>query len=488
MSPLRPLTPEPSRRDAESKPVVLVVDDDEALRGTIRRFLRSRNMQVEEACDGNAALAVLEQVPIDVVLSDVRMPNMGGEQLLQQVVAKQYACAVVMMTAFADLAPAINCVRSGAYAFITKPFASNEALAIEVRNACTFKRLSQHALALEEQVLAARSGLIVGESPAMRNLLRALSGVAPTSASVLVCGETGTGKELVVRALHQGSTRASQPFVSVNCASLPEQLVESALFGNVRGAFSSSTPARAGLFESAHGGTLFLDEIGELPPVAQARLLSVLETGTLRRVGGDDVREVDVRILATSNADLRAMCSRGEFRSDLFYRLNVATLRVPPLRERGTDAVLLAAHFLREQAARDGRVPPTLAPATADYLCRYSWPGNVRELRNAMHHAMLVCPRDTIVADCLPPDVLREVSQVGAREPTLFDAALMRVPFQQAKRELLGRFTAAYLQAAADLAGGNLSEAARRSGLPVEHFRKLRASAEPEDNVDRGDD
>jgi two-component system response regulator HydG len=462
--------------DPERPPVVLVVDDDDAMRTSIRRFLRTRRMKVEEAVDGSAAAALLAQVPVDVVLTDLRMPNMGGEQLLQHIAAERYGCSVLVMTAFGEIATAVSCVRAGAYGFITKPFVSNDALAVEVRNACRYKRLREHATALEQQVLASKKRqTILGASPCMRALLRSVAGVAPTSASVLVIGETGTGKELVVRALHDASPRAAQPFVSVNCASLPAELVESALFGHVRGAFSGNSPARAGLFEAAHGGTLFLDEIAELPMGAQARLLRVLETGEVRRVGGDDVREVDVRMIATSNADLRSMCARSEFRSDLYYRLGAATLRVPSLRERGDDVLLLALHFLQEHASTLGRTVPTLSPDAVETLCRYGWPGNVRELQHAMHHAIIGCAGDTLSADCLPPEV-RQTSESKAWPVQLsLDPELMSAPYAEAKRKLVERFSAVYLQRLLDSAGGNASEAARRAGLGTDAFARMMA-------------
>jgi DNA-binding NtrC family response regulator len=301
-------------------------------------------------------------------------------------------------------------------------------------------------------------------------------GVAPTSSTVLILGESGTGKELTARAIHQHSSRAEKPFVAVNCSAIPVDLVESELFGHVRGAFTGATATREGLFESADQGTVFLDEVGDLPPLAQVKLLRVLQEGEVKRVGSNDTRHVDVRVLAATNVDLKSKTASGAFREDLFYRLNVICIELPPLRKRRDDIPLLAYHFLRKYARRAGRDVRKVSDEAMRVLRSHDWPGNVRELENAIEHAVVFCKDDTILPNDLPSarhsitpfGMDDSVSESGVGVPS----ALADLPYREAKMRALSRFDGAYFAALLRRTNGNISEAARQAGLDRSNFRR----------------
>jgi DNA-binding NtrC family response regulator len=492
-------------RDASDEPVrVLVVDDEDVLRSTLSRVLRQRGMVTTTAENGYAALDLLDKETFDVVLVDVRMPGITGPQFLERVKAAAYPLEVIMMTAFADITTTVNAVKAGAYGFLTKPFVSNEAVIIEVLNAAQYKRLREKNVTLERK-LSARgpAGELVGSCPAMREVYRLISGVATTNSTILVLGESGTGKELVARAIHERSRRADRPLVAINCAAMPRELVESELFGHTRGAFTTAVAARAGLFEAANGGTIFLDEIGDLPTSAQVKLLRTLQSGEVKPVGSDSVKHVDVRVIAATNADLKAAIAAGTFRQDLFYRLNVIAIRLPPLRERGDDILLLAHHFIQKHAKIAGRPAARLSNDAAIAVQGYPWPGNVRELEHAIEHAVVLSESDTIAAAALPVEVQevggasaseqaperarereREVQLGGDRRfesappPRSMDAlvdalGLAGHAYADAKKRVLSDFNEAYIGALLRATNGNMSEAARRSGLDRSNFRRL---------------
>jgi DNA-binding NtrC family response regulator len=292
----------------------LIVDDEDALRSTLARVLRQRGIVAETAENGFAALDMLERATFDVVLVDVRMPGMTGPQFLERVKAAAYPVEVLMMTAFADIATTVSAVKAGAHGFLTKPFVSNESVVIEVLNAAQFRRLRERTEHLQRELDSRPpAGEMVGGCAAMREVYRRIDGVATTNSTILVLGESGTGKELVARAIHDRSRRANKPMVTVNCAAIPKELVESELFGHTRGAFTTAVAARAGLFEAANGGTLFLDEIGDLPLSAQVKLLRTLQSGEVKPVGSDTVKNVDVRVVAATNVDLKAAIASGTF-------------------------------------------------------------------------------------------------------------------------------------------------------------------------------
>jgi two-component system response regulator HydG len=479
---------------------VLVVDDEPALRRSLARVLETRGMKVGLAENGEAALAYLRQTPPDVALIDMMMPGVSGIELLAQIKGGGAAVEVILMTAFADVDSAVAAMKAGAYHFLTKPFYSNDAVAHAVLRAAEHHRLADRARQLEQALLSKeRFGEIIGDSPRMREVYRLIEGVAPTSSTVLVLGESGTGKELAARAIHQHSPRAKKHFVAVNCGAIPKELVESELFGHVRGAFTGAQTARAGLFETADGGTILLDEVGDLPLAAQVKLLRVLQDGEIKRVGADEPRTVDVRVLAATNVDILGRIQAGQFRRDLYYRLNVIAIELPPLRERGDDVLLLAGHYLQKYARSMQRQPKRLGPDAVRALREYDWPGNVRELEHAIEHVMILSQRDVIAAADLPfarfPAALREapttpglaplsvrqgespLSQRGA--PAAVDptrgilAELAERPYAEAKRQLLAQFDEVYTAEALRLTGGNMSEAARRAGLDRSNFRRL---------------
>jgi DNA-binding NtrC family response regulator len=478
---------------------VLVVDDEPALRRSLARVLETRGMKVGVAEDGERGLEYITRAVPDVALVDIMMPGIGGLDLLARVKEARLPVEVVLMTAFADVDSAVAAMRAGAYHFLTKPFHSNDAVAHAVLKAAEHRRLVDRTRQLEQVLLSKeRFGEIIGDSPRMLDVYRLIDGVAPTSSTVLVLGESGTGKELVARAIHQQSPRAKKPFVAVNCGAIPKELVESELFGHVRGAFTGAQSARAGLFESADGGTILLDEVGDLPLAAQVKLLRVLQEGEIKRVGADETRTVDVRVLAATNLDLMNRIQSGQFLRDLYYRLNVIAIELPPLRERGDDVLLLASHYLQKFARSMQREPKRLAPDAIRALREHEWPGNVRELEHAIEHAMVLSQRDVIAAADLPflrqPSALREATtKPGIAPPaTLPDAAtppasaardggasrpvfteLGEHPYPEAKRRLLALFDEAYTTELLRRAGGNMSEAARLAGLDRSNFRRL---------------
>jgi two-component system response regulator HydG len=380
-----------AEQDAPTRGKVLVVDDQRNMRATTAILLRQAGHAVDEAESGAAAIRRVQQEPFDVVLTDLRMPDVDGLALLRAVREHAPDTQVIVMTAYGTIDSAVEAMRRGALDYVSKPFKEDELL-LRIARAVEQRRLRGHIHLLADD-FRRRYGLehIVGGSPAIREVLERVQRVAPTDATVLLTGESGTGKELVARALHASSRRSGGPFVPVNCAAITETLLESELFGHARGAFTGATRARRGLFEEAHGGTLFIDEIGETTPGFQAKLLRALQDGEIRRVGESAPVQVDVRVVAATNQDLRRAIAEKRFREDLFYRLAVVPIRIPPLRERRGDVPLLAAHFLRS-ATPAGEPPRTLAPDAVAKLLEHAWPGNVRELENVIAQAAALAP------------------------------------------------------------------------------------------------
>ena len=453
-----------------------MVDDEPALRKSIARILGARGYEVATADDGQAGLEALERSQPDVLLTDLLMPRMSGLDLLQKAKQRWPDLEVVIMTAFADVDTAVSAVKAGAYDFLTKPFPSNDAVALSVAKAAEHHRLIARAQQLEERLIAReRFGELIGNSRRMQDVYRLIEGVASATSTVLVLGESGTGKELVARAIHQSSPRQTKPFVTVNCAAIPKDLVESELFGHVRGAFTGAQAARAGLFDSADGGTIFLDEVGDLPLAAQVKLLRTLQEGEVKRVGSDETRIVDVRVVAATNVDLKAKIESGEFRRDLYYRLNVIAIHLPALREREEDVVLLANHFVRKLAVRMGRSAKTLGEGALAALRAHSWPGNVRELEHAVEHAFVLSRGEIIEASDLP--IERAPAAFSSEAPTAisppWNHEAYALPYAEAKKRILADFDLAYVREQIRRADGNVSEAARRSGLDRSNFRRI---------------
>ncbi len=382
-------------------PRVLVVDDEGPLRDLVAEELRARGVPADGAPDLGAARAALAEREYDAVLLDLRLPDGDGLDLLREIRAEAGGPEVLVVTGHGSVASAVEAMRLGAYHYATKPFVLDE-LEILLRRAGEKVALSRRARALER--LSGGGDDLLGASPCMKDLLALVDRVAASDAPVLVQGETGSGKEMVARALHARSPRSRGPFVAVNCGALQEGLLESEIFGHERGSFTGAVRTREGLVEVAHGGTLFLDEIGEMPPPLQVKLLRVLQDGEVRRVGSNRVHRVDARFVAATNRDLDADVRAGRFREDLYYRIRVLPVAVPPLRDRPEDIALLAEHFLSRIRRAPGPAP-SLAPRALAALRAYRWPGNVRELRNIVERMAVLAPGPLLDLDQVPPEI-----------------------------------------------------------------------------------
>jgi len=385
---------------------ILVVEDDDAMRDLLVEELSDEGFDVVAAANGRAGVDMVLTQPIDLVITDLRMPDVDGFDLIRDVQATRQAPHIVMITAFGSIETAIKAVKLGAFDYITKPFEFEE-LIIVADKALNDRRLHRHIEHLQREVEGKyRFGNIIGESEAMQEVLGLVTRISTSDAYVLITGESGTGKELISRAIHYNSARASHPFVAVNLAAVPAPLIESELFGHKKGAFTDAHSDRDGLFRQANGGTLFLDEIGELAPELQAKLLRVLQEQEIRPVGSSSVERVDVRVVAATNKDLEDMMSQGTFREDLFYRLNVIDVRLPPLRNRVDDVLPIAEHLLLQHARKsNGATPIALSPETQRVLLSYRWPGNVRELQNTVERGIALCVGGIIEPSDLPQSV-----------------------------------------------------------------------------------
>ena len=384
---------------------VLVVDDDASMCDMLVSDLGELGFEVKARTAAPAALEALVASEFDAVVADLNMPGMSGLELCERIVASRPDVPVIVITAFGSIQTAIAAIRSGAYDFVTKPL-EVDALALALERAIQHRRLSDEVRRLRQAVEEGRRfGALLGTSPAMRRMYELLDRIADSNASVLITGETGTGKELVARALHERGRRKAGPFVAVDCASLPEPLLESELFGHVRGAFTDAHAARKGLFVQASGGALFLDEIGDLPLALQAKLLRALQTRCVRPVGANEEVPFDVNLIAATNRDLESAVEEGRFREDLYFRINVIHVEMPPLRARGGDVLLLAQHFVDRYAAQAGKRVTGLSPDAAERLLAYVWPGNVRELENCVERAIALTRHETIGLDDLPEKI-----------------------------------------------------------------------------------
>ncbi len=378
---------------------VLVVDDQRGPRRSLALLLKDAGMQASEAASGAEALVQLEQGNCDLVITDLRMDGMSGIDLLRRVKTLYPRIPVILVTAYGSIETAVEAMRLGAYDYLTKPFDEGEVL----------EKIQQaHALSALAPTLieGGKSGGMVANSPIMRGVLIRTERIASTELSILITGETGTGKSLLARIIHEHGVRAEKPFVSLNCASLPEQLLESELFGHAKGSFTGATETRKGLFEEADGGTIFLDEIDTLTPAIQAKLLSVLQDHEIRRVGTNQPRKVDIRVITAANRDLSALIESGEFRSDLYYRVNGYHINLPPLRDRKEDLEALLENFLDKYSARHGRPCATMSPEVLDKLMAYSFPGNVRQLESMVEQMVVFSdPTGLIDIDALPEEI-----------------------------------------------------------------------------------
>jgi two-component system response regulator HydG len=445
------------------KPSVLVVDDESGILDTLRILLRNEGFEVTTAQGGKAGLEEIRSGIHDLILSDVRMPQVSGLDILNAAREQDPMTPVILMTAQASLQSAISAVNSGAFYYIQKPFSNDELVAI-LRRACEFRAVRVENKQLKQEIRRRDKTAVtrpIGKSKRFMELLKLAEHVAPTESTVLIQGESGTGKEVVARYIHNLSTRADGPFLSINCGALPENLLESELFGHVKGSFTGAVRDKQGLFAAARGGSFFLDEVGEMPPSLQVKLLRVLQEREAIPVGATEAIPVDVRIIAATNRDLEEEIRRGNFRSDLFYRLNVIALNLPPLRDRRDDLLLLLEAFLQAMAQESGSDPKALSSDALDAVMVYEWPGNVRELENALEHAVVLSRGNLIEAAALPERITKRrkeplVAERSYRNPTL---------------EVIER---AYIMWVLQAEGGNKTRAAEVLGIdPSTLYRKL---------------
>jgi two-component system response regulator PilR (NtrC family)/two-component system response regulator HydG len=442
---------------------ILVVEDDEAMRELLREALEDDGYAVEAVGGGRAGIERVRAGGVDLVISDVKMPDLDGLDMLREIKAVTPSPHVITITAFGSIDTAIRAVKLGAFDYITKPFEIDQ-LILSVEKALGERALRSEVARLRAEVQRSyRSGDMVGKSPAMRELFELIRRLGTSSATVLLTGESGTGKELVAKSLHTSSPRKGRPFVPLNCATIPDTLLDSELFGHKRGAFTDARADRAGLFVEANGGTLFLDEIAELSPALQAKLLRVLQEGEIRPLGASRAERVDVRVIAATNKDLEARLKTGAFREDLYYRLNVVHIHLPPLRERAEDLLALSEHFLAASAARAGKDVRALHESAKKALLSHSWPGNVRELENTIERAVALCEGVLIHVEDLPA-ALRERRPGDA--DTLQTALARGLTLAELERE--------YIQRVLTAEGGNKTRAAQRLGLDRKTlYRKL---------------
>lgn len=451
---------------------ILLVDDEPTILNLLNKILSGQGYETTPASNGEKALAFLEEASFDLLISDINMAPVNGMELLRKVRQEHPSMGVIMLTAYGTVATAVEAMKEGAFDYITKPFKLDE-LVLTVQRALEYTSALSENKNLKAQI-AHQEKLegIVAASEGMRKVCEMIERVAPTTASVLVYGESGTGKELVARALHSRSPRKDKPFMPVNCAALPAALMESEMFGHVKGSFTGANVTKEGLFEIADGGTLFLDEIGSMPLEIQSKLLRVLQDKQIRKVGGSSHTEVDVRILAASNEKLEHLIEQGKFREDLFYRLSVITIEIPPLRKRPEDILPLVDFILKREAGPDG-VLPSIDPEAQSILDNYNWPGNVRELENTIQHAITFAQEGVITRDHLPARIALTVEE-GIRSGVIIDrrekykAKSLKAFLHEKEREFLKRTI--------DNVNGNKEKAASELGISLATlYRKLPA-------------
>jgi DNA-binding NtrC family response regulator len=444
---------------AVSKRRVLIVEDNETARKQVQVFLETGSeLAVDTAANGSEALKALADRPYSVIVTDLKMPRVDGLQLLEEVQKRRLAADVIITTGFGTIDHAVQAMRLGAADFLTKPI-NLEHLKLVVERSLRDRALQDEVTALREKLHEQfKFHDILSKSPRMHAVFELIGHVAETTSTVLIVGETGTGKELVARAVHEASPRHKGPFVAVNCAALPESLLESELFGHEKGAFTSAAGQRKGRFELAHGGTIFLDEVSEIPLSMQAKLLRVLQERQIERVGGSQTIEVDVRVVAATNRDLLRLAKDGKFREDLYYRLNVVRIELPPLHERPEDIALLAEHFV-QKFSRPAGSPKQIAPEAMEALLQHRWPGNIRELENAIERACVTARDDVITAESLPPEVLKP-----SRPRYQLSVDLSR-PLTEQLLELTSAFEERYLRRALKRTRGHIGRTAHLTGL-----------------------
>ena len=444
---------------------ILVVDDEPEMCETCRKILARQGHQIWLAENGDAGLRRLREQQIDLAILDLRLPDMDGLEVLRQAKKINPDIIAIMITAHGTVDTAIEAVREGAFDYLLKPFSMAQ-LEVTTQRSLNHRRLVEENRELQGQLRSIKPFTeIIASSPQMQKVLETIRKVATSDANILLWGESGTGKELAARAIHNASRRNRRPFVPIDCAAMPENLLESEMFGYEKGAFTGAVNTKRGLLETAADGTVFMDEIGELPLTMQSKMLRVLQDHQFRRVGGTELLKTDFRLIAATNRNLPEMVKDGSFREDLYYRLNVVTIELPPLRDRRSDIAPLAQHFLRHFAEKSGK-DVKISNAAMMILEKYVWPGNVRELMNAVERAVSLTEFNQITPLDLPLSILESVK--GAVRPT-------EQSFRAAKQRLIEEFEPRYLSQILSETGGNVSEAARRSGMKRSAFQRLMA-------------
>jgi len=463
-----------------TKTRLLIVDDERNQREMLRSILEMHAFQVFAAADGHEALNVLDKHSTDIVISDLKMPQMNGLELFAKVREKYPETVFIIMTAHGSIESAVESVKQGVYTYITKPIDPDE-LFHHIHLAMQAISMKRENVALKQEISEVRaSKQIIGSSKEMKTLMEQVTMVAKSDATILVRGESGTGKELIANAIHYSSNRNEGPFIKVNCGAIPETLLEDELFGHEKGAFTTALNRRRGKFEMAHKGTIFLDEIGDMAPQLQVKILRVLQEREFERIGGSEIITVDVRLIAATHTNLEQMVKDGKFREDLYYRINVVPLEIPPLRRRRDDILLLANYFLEMYSAKNGRKSKGLSRKAQETLMQYTWPGNVRELENTIERSVVMGQGDYIEEN----DLLLTLKGAHLNKEAMFDKLLEeQIPLETVEKELLSRSLAR--------AAGNRSMAARMLGLSrrtlqyrAEKYNLLLPSPEGDDEPD----
>jgi len=459
---------------------LLVVDDEPSMREFLEIMLSQEGYQVQTASTGEEGIKAYRAEEPDLVLTDVKMPGMSGLDLIREIHSLDPAAPIIAITAYASADDAVRAVREGAYDYLSKPF-QIEDLRIIIRNALEARRLRRENLELRRSIEGRyRFADIIGKSHEMVEIFDLISRVAPSKAGVLIMGESGTGKELIAKAVHYNSPRADKPFVTINCTAIPENLLESEMFGHQKGSFTGAVANKAGLVEAAHTGSLFLDEIGEIPQSIQVKLLRFLQEREFRRVGGTDDKKIDVRVIAATNKKLEEEMEAGNFREDLYYRLNVIRIRLPPLREREEDIPLLVDHFLRQFSKEQGKKIEKVSSLAMRVLCNYSYPGNVRELENIIERCVTLEQSDQLTAENLPQKLCESAGSIciDGEMDIPPDGIDINRTMENLEKKLIGR--------ALDIAGGNRPRAAKLLGISFRslRYRMLKLGMDIEENLE----
>ncbi|MCX7918951.1 MAG: sigma-54 dependent transcriptional regulator [bacterium] len=454
---------------------ILIIDDEIRLCEVLQMALEQKGYEVKIAHNAEQALVVLKQTTVDLVVSDIRMPGMNGLDLLKTIKEIDVTIPVILMTAFATVESAITALREGAFDYLLKPFDKLDTVELTVAKAIQWRRLLIENQYLRQEINQQHPfKQIIGTSPAMQQVFELIRRVAPTSSTVLITGESGTGKELVARAIHESSPRAGMPMIKVNCVAIPDTLLESELFGHIRGAFTDAISTRPGKFELADKSTIFLDEIGDMSLALQSKLLRVLQEREFEPVGGTMPKKVDVRVIAATNRPLRELVNRGTFREDLYFRLNIVPIHIPPLRERREDIPLLAEYFLRKFCEKTGKKISRISPEVIKLLKFHSFPGNVRELENLIERAVVLCQKEQLE----PADFYLGAEEMPGRKiasAEVFpspeqDIGIQITNYQEAKRKVLASFERQFFTAALRACHGNISRAAESVGMHRKNF------------------